>query len=120
MSSFTRAVFEPTGRTLNGRAVFKAVGGFHYDIGFIGSGLQVVIPDGFETDGPSVPFWALPFFPVGSMVRSAAVHDVLRADQRFTSLEADALFLAAMQAERTPRWARELAFFFVRLNRSRT
>ncbi|MDB5420656.1 MAG: hypothetical protein JWR59_603 [Brevundimonas sp.] len=119
MSSFTRAVFEPTGETLNGRAVYRAAEAFDYDIGYLGSGLRVRVEQGFPTDGPSVPFWALPIFPVGAMVRSAAIHDTLRADPRFTTLEADAIFLAAMQAEGTPAWARELAFLFVRLNRSR-
>ena len=119
MSSFTRAVFEPTGRTRNGRAVWRSVGGFSYDIGFLGSGLTVHIPDGFDTDGPSVPFWALPIIKVGCMVKSSAIHDCLRQDARFGIVDADAIFLAAMQSEGVPAVQREVAFLAVRLNRNR-
>lgn len=118
MSSFTRALFEPTGETRGGRAVWRCEG-FRYDIGFLGSGLAVVVEEGFETDGPSVPFWAAPFIPVGAMVKSAAVHDKLRADLRFSQLETDLIFHAAMEAEGTPWLAREVAAIAVRFNHNR-
>lgn len=119
MSSFTRATFEPTGQTRLGRAVYAAAETFWYEIGFLGSGLRVEVAKGDRTDGPSVPFWALPVFPVGRLIKASAVHDKLRADLRFTKLEGDAIFLAAMQAEGAPAWQREVAFLLVRLNRNR-
>ena len=119
MSSFTRAVFEPTGRTRGGRAVWRCAADFTFDLGYLGSGLSVMVPAGFETDGPSVPFWALPLVKVGCMIRAAAVHDQLREDLRFSLIDCDAIFLTAMKAERVPALQRELAFLAVRLNHSR-
>jgi hypothetical protein len=119
VSSFTRALFEPTGRTKSGRAVWRCVGGLTFDVGYLGSGLSVTVPEGFETDGPSVPFWALPFIKVGCMIRAAAVHDRLREDPRFSLIDCDAIFLTAMKAEGVPALQRELAFLAVRFNQSR-
>ena len=119
MSSFTEARFEPTGERRQGRKLYRVVGGFDFDIGYLGSGLRVRVPAGFLTDGPSIPIafrWAL---PTNRMVKASAVHDMLREDRRFSKLEGDAIFLTAMQVEGTPAWLREIAFLAVRLNGSR-
>jgi len=119
MSSFTSARFEPTGKSRNGRAVWRVVDGFRFDIGYLGSGLSVEVPAGFETDLASIPGWAMPFMAPGSMVKSAAVHDRLRADTRFGLIESDAIFLTAMAAEGVTPWRREVAFLAVRSNHNR-
>lgn len=119
MSSFTDALLAPTGQTRNGRAVYRVAQAFRYDIGYLGSGLSVTVPAGFETDGPSVPWWAVKIVDVGAFVRSACVHDRLREDLRFTKLDGDAVFLTAMEAEGVKPWQRELIFLAVRLNGSR-
>jgi hypothetical protein len=131
VSSFTEArwerVYLPDGRpkTRGGRPVFAIRGagrdGFRYEIGFVGSGLSVHVPEGFETDVVSDPTGVLAL--VGAtrrMIKSSAVHDCLREDLRFTKLQSDAVFLMAMETEGTdPLW-REVAFNAVRLNQSRT
>jgi hypothetical protein len=119
MSSFTRAVFEPTGETREGRIVWRAVEAFRFDIGYLGSGLSIEVPAGFETDGPSIPWWLAPIARAGAMVRASAVHDRLREDLRFSKLEGDAIFLTALAAEGVSGLRRELAFMAVRLNGSR-
>lgn len=119
MSSFTDATFAPTGETRAGRIVWRTAQAFRFEIGFLGSGLAVDVPAGFETDGPSIPWWLAPIARPGSMVRSAAVHDRLREDPRFSKLEGDAILLTAMAAEGVRPLLRELAFLAVRLNRSR-
>ena len=119
MSSFTHARFEPTGATRAGRPVWRVVDGFDFAIGFSGSGLVVHVPAGFETDGPSIPWWARRLVDAGAMVRSAALHDRLREDLRFSRLDGDAIFLTALAAEGVSAWQRELAFLAVRLDRSR-
>ncbi len=119
MSGFTRAIFEPTGRTRDGRPVWRAAAAFQFDIGYLGSGLSIEVPAGFQTDGPSIPAFALRVVDAGAMIRSAAVHDRLREDLRFTKLEGDAIFLTAMAAEGVEPWQRELVFAAVRLDRSR-
>lgn len=130
MSSFTEArwerVYLPDGRpkTRGGRAVFAIRGvagdGLRYDIGWVGSGLSVHVPEGFETDVVSDPTGVLAL--VGAtrrMIKASAVHDCLREDLRFTKLQSDAVFLMAMETEGTdPLW-REVAFNAVRLNGSR-
>lgn len=119
MSSFTEAVFEPAGKTYEGRPVWRAAEAFTFEIGFLGSGLKIEVPKGFETDGPSIPWWLARWVNSGSMVRSAAVHDKLREDLRFSKLEGDAIFLTAMAAEGVGKVLRELSFLAVRLNNSR-
>lgn len=130
MSSFTEATFEKVvlangkPKLRNGRQVYAIRGsngnGFYYDIGKLGSGLRVHVPEGFETDGPSAPALILWAMPTKHMVKSAAIHDMLREDLSFTLLECDVIFLAAMEAEKTPVVWRELAFAAVRTNTSRT
>lgn len=130
MSSFTEATFKkvylPDGspKRRGGRQVYAIRGadgqGMRYDIGFLGSGMSVHVPEGFETDGPSAPIWVIPFMPIGRMIKASAVHDMLREDARFTLLETDLVFLAAMETEGTPVVVRWAAFNAVRLNRSRT
>lgn len=51
MSAFTDARLEPTGERVNGRAIFRAVGGLRFYVGHIGSSLYVDVPDGFLTNG---------------------------------------------------------------------
>jgi hypothetical protein len=119
MSSFTKALLEPTGKTYNGRAIYRVAGEFTYDIGFVGSGLQVTVPQGFETDGPSVPSWLLWLIPVGQFVRAAAVHDCLREDLRFGKMDGDGIFLSALAAEGVSGWRRLAIFLGVYFNSSR-
>lgn len=93
--------------------------GMRFYVGYVGSSLWVDVPEGFLTDGPSVPAWMLRFFPVGWLIKASAVHDRLREDLRYAKTDGDAIFLTAMKAERTPVLIREIAFWLVRMNRSR-
>ncbi len=119
MSSFTNAVFEPTGVKRDGRHTFVLAQTFQFDIGYLGSGLTVVVKKGFISDGPSAPKWLLRFIPFETMIKSCAIHDMLREDLRFSKTEGDAIFLTAMCAEGTPAWLREISYLVVRLNGSR-
>lgn len=131
MSSFTRAEFLETEKRRDGRVVYKLInGGFQYDIGYLGSGLSVHVPEGFETDGPSIPGWLLTIcrllekilpslVQIKKMMNSAAVHDKLREDLRFKLLETDMIFHMAMKAEGTPKIQREVSALLVRFNKSR-
>ena len=119
MSSFTEAKFIKLLPKRSGRTLYITEKQFQYDIGYEGSGLCVKVPAGFQTDGPSIPPLLQKLLPLRNMIKSCAVHDMLREDYRFTKLEGDAIFLSAMQAEKTPFILRELAFLLVRLNNSR-
>jgi hypothetical protein len=131
MSSFTQARFEPTGASREGRPVFRVRGrdgdGLHFYIGFKGSGLSVHVPEGFETDGPSIPSTGLagllcriiPQSAIERAMKSAAVHDLLCEDARFDRSAADAEFWAAMSVEGTPSFWRWVFFNAVITNRSK-
>ena len=119
MSSFTRALLEPTGQTREGRAVFCVVAPFTFEVGHLGSGFGITVPAGFESDLASVPAWALRIVDAGALARAAVLHDFLRERLAFTKLEGDAIFLTAMAVDNVKRWQRELAFASVRLNGSR-
>ena len=133
-STFTAANFEPlivfdpaTGigqeKTREGRRLHRVKGaegnGFYFHVGFNGSGLAVHVPEGFVTDGPSIPGWCRWLVPKAAReqaMKSAAVHDRLCEDPQFTRPEADVHFLIAMYAERTPRFWREV--FFAEIGRA--
>ena len=119
MSSFTRALLEPTGETREGRAVFRVAEPFTFEIGRLGSGLAITVPAGFESDLASVPAWALRLIDAGALARAALLHDYLRERLAFSKIEGDAIFLTAMAADDVKPWQRELVFAAVRLNGSR-
>ena len=119
MSSFTRALLEPTGETREGRAVFRVVEPFTFEIGRIGSKLEITVPAGFDTDLASIPALALRVVDAGALARSAVLHDFMRERLEFSKLEGDAIFCAAMAADKVKPWQRELVYLAVRLNRSR-
>lgn len=92
-----------------------------YDVGHEGSGKTIVVPDGFVTDGASIPrflWWLLPAW--GSYSRAAVVHDYLCTVLAGGGVllfcqsraEADRIFLEAMKVcgtSRPVRWAMFLA-----------
>ncbi len=118
MSAFTEATFTALGEARMGRDLYR-VDGLAFDIGRKGSGLTIRVPDGFVTDGPSIPRWMWLVIPTHRMVKSAALHDFMRERLEFTKLTGDAIFLSAMQAEGTPAWLCWCAFLAVSLNFSR-
>ena len=119
MSSFTRALLEPTAATRAGRAVFRVAEPFTFEVGRLGSGFAITVPAGFESDLASVPWWALRLIDVGALARSAVLHDYLRERLAFSKIEGDAIFLTAMAAESVKAWQRELVYAAVRSNTSR-
>ena len=118
MSAFTEATFTPVGQTRAGRALYR-VDGLAFDIGRKGSGITIRVPNGFVTDGPSIPAWAWRLIPTERLVKSAALHDFMRERLGYTKLTGDAIFLSAMEAEGTPAWLRWPAFLAVLANNSR-
>lgn len=116
MSSFTRAIVEPTGRTVHGRVEFRVVETFVYEVGYLGSGWKVIVPEGFTFDGPSVPFYLLPFVPVGQMFRSSAVHDYLITETAFPRELSDLIFKEALAVEGVSYLPRLFAYLAVKWN----
>jgi hypothetical protein len=143
LSSFTAAKFEPVilpngkQKTREGRKVFRVLGadgdGMRFHVGFPGSGISVHVPEGFETDGPSIPTlqseglaaalglitWVVPQSARNRAMKASAVHDLLCEDPRFERAAADGEYWVAMSAEGTPRFWRWVFFRAVTLNKSK-
>lgn len=94
-----------------------------YEVGFKGSGRAICVPQGFPTDGATVPraLWALlPYW--GTYSRAAVVHDYLLIRLRTgdphpeapTRRQADRIFLEAMEVCGTGRIVRTLMYWAVR------
>jgi len=118
VSRFTNATFEATHLYRDGRMLYR-VFGLSFDLGKKGSNLTVTVPDGFVTDGPSVPDWAWPFIPTELMVKSAALHDYMRERLFYSKSLGDAVFYEALKVECKHRWLCRLAYLAVALNKSR-
>ena len=116
---------------LKNKSLWKTIGGFDFYTDSIRSGqrLWASIPDGFVTDGATIPrlFWSwIP--PMGPYGQAAVLHDYLRQTMILkTSLEADAqtislsikdtdrLFLEAMTVLNVPVFKREVMYDAVRV-----
>jgi len=134
MSSYTKARHQKIGGGLY-RIVSDEPSGMWFYFGNPSGNRGIMVPQGFITDGPSIPFWLeIPLRLVGlytwvleCLLKASAVHDRMREDRQFSLLETDCYFLIALACDQKnwkgPQWAcavlRELAFLGVRTNRSR-
>lgn len=134
MSSFSEARHEKLGHGLY-RIVSADGRGMWFYIGDPAKWQGVLVPEGYVTDGPSIPSWLkfllslvfLKDWVIGCLLKASAVHDLMREDRQFALIEADCYFLVAMRTDQKnwsgPRWAqdllREMSFIAVRFNRSR-
>jgi hypothetical protein len=113
MSSFTKAlVVSPLENGRNWRLVEP----FVYEIGSLGSGDEISVPAGFETDFTSVPrplWWLIP--PWGRYGKAAILHDWLYVSKPCDREKADRVFLEAMTVLAVPRWKRTAMYWAVRL-----
>ena len=107
MSSFTEPLLlEAMPEERCGAGLFKVYKSFAYDIGYEGSGITVVVPEGFVTDLCSVPSWARSFIPMsGKVAKPALLHDwllTLGDDDRAHKVFDEALGVAGVKP--TTRW----------------
>lgn len=95
-----------------------------YEIGRKGSGKHIHIPEGFISDGPTIPRFLWAIFPVwGQWGRAGVLHDYACAriaigkplPQVTTRRAADGLFFEAMKALNVGRFARTMLYIGVRL-----
>lgn len=113
-------------KKVDGRRLYRIEGrsgcGMEFRLGGPRSDVVIRIPEGFVTDGPSIPSavrWLVPRRAQEQAMKSAAVHDYLCERPDFSRPEADAQFLVAMYAEGTPAIWREIFFRAVRTNNSK-
>lgn len=81
-----------TNKTSFGRLIFILDHSFKYKSP--DGEIDIVIPEGEETDGASVPFlfWML-FPPIGPWLKTAVVHDYLYRQGKYSRRMADKVFL---------------------------
>lgn len=135
MSSYTRARHQKIDGGLY-RVISKSPDGMWFYVGGTNSPIGVMVPNGFITDGPSMPDWVkrvlvwlgMLEWVTESLLKASAVHDRMREDTQFSILEADCYFLIAMKADQK-NWdgdpifkfiLREGAFLAVRTNKARS
>jgi len=100
------------------RRVWRTTRPISYSVGQLGSGWTITVPEGFETDGASIPrlLWILwpPFG--GDYDQAAVLHDYLyrTAFKCMERVVADAIFIEAMQVCGTGPWTRWPIFLGVR------
>ena len=76
---------------------------------------KIIVPRGFVTDLASIPPFFRGLFNVNGLLRAPAVlHDWLYCSQRYSRDEADAIFLAAMEARGLTRSERRIVYATVR------
>lgn len=117
MSSFTDPLLvEVEQGERAGRGLARLIKPFTYEVGFLGSGVLIVVPAGFETDFASVPRWAMPFIPImGKAAKAAVVHDFLCENRgSLAKARIDAIFLEAMEVLGVSWLRRTLMFLAVR------
>jgi hypothetical protein len=117
MSSFTTPlIIRVEQRERSGRGVFTVQLPFIYEIGCEGSGKEIIVPKGFETDFASIPRIARLFIsPVGLHAKAALVHDLLYSNRNhtMTRLQADNVFLEAMGVLKVPLFRRTAIYLAV-------
>lgn len=113
MSRFTTPLrLEYTGVVLHGRAIFRLLESFDYELGAKGSGLWLRVPKDFETDFASVPrfFWRImpPWGPYGY---AFVLHDWLyRKSSGFSKGVGDAIMYEALESLGAKWWERQAAY----------
>ena len=101
----------------NGRAVYRLLEPFSYEIGQEGSKLVIEVPEGFITDFASVPrfLWSI-VPPNGRHGKAAVVHDYLyRKESGFSKWLAESIFYDAMEVLNVTWWKRKVMYWSVRI-----
>lgn len=110
---------------LLGQEYWRVIKGFRYYIGSKDSNRWVEVPEGYLTDGASVPraFWGI-IPPWGSYGQAAVVHDILceyltivedGMPKRITRKEADEILLEAMHVLQVPELTAHTIYNAVKL-----
>ena len=89
---------------------------FGYEAGSVGSGEDIDVPIGFQTDFASVPrpfWWLLPRW--GRYGNAAVIHDYCYWEQRYSRKHADDIFREAMRVLQVPGWKVFLMYWAVRV-----
>jgi len=89
---------------------------FIYEIGFLGSGDKIIVPDGFITDFASVPriFWSI-LPSIGKYSSASILHDYLYFSKIKSRKESDKIFYEAMLVSGVKKWKAKIIHKIVRI-----
>lgn len=122
MSSFTEEFeYEDTGRTRNGRRIYRLTKSFTYYVGSLSQPLAAIeVPLGFETDFASIPAWLHWVIPAdGLWAKASAMHDFLYdRHAEVSKIIADSIFLEAMLVAKVNPFIAHSFFIIVRIVQS--
>jgi len=95
---------------------YKTLAEFSYHVGTEDSKEIITVPEGFITDGASIPkfAWSLIGGPLGRYAPAAVVHDFLYFKFYYRRRIADEIFYEAMGVLGVPLWKRQTMFWAVR------
>ena len=107
-----------------GKDYWRVLDAFKYYVGNKAQNIWVYVPEGYLTDGATVPrpFWSI-IPPWGNYGQAAVVHDILCETQQLyfdgklipiTRKRADQIFLNAMEVAGVSKWKRYLMYTCVR------
>lgn len=101
---------------VNDGAIWRTLEKMDYDIGEIGSGIKICVPQGTLTDFGSVPqiLWSL-ISPIGPATRAYVLHDFLYHKQALSRGMSDYILLEALEVLGLPLWHRRAVYTGVRL-----
>lgn len=76
---------------------------------------NTIIPEGFISDGASVPrvFWSV-FSPAGKLFEASLLHDYMYKEKIASKEEADVLFYSNIIAYGTNKFLAKIAYLFVK------
>jgi len=108
-------IIQDTGKIVKGRPVYILLRPLKFTYQINGGGLEIEIPQGFETDFASIPriFWPI-LPPTGRYSKAAVLHDYLYGLPNCSRFLADAMLREAMYQLDVPLWKRIVVFYFVR------
>lgn len=115
MSSFTKDLIVRIEQgEWHGRGTFTVMEEFRYDVGYLGSGNTIVIPEGFVSDGLSIPWFGRAFFPIlGKGAKAGVLHDYLLW-QGMEKIKAAAIFREALGVLGVSKFRRSLMYWSVK------
>ena len=114
MSSFTKNL---SITQMEDKQIWRVNKAFKYHIGSEDSEETINIPEGFMTDGASIPkaFWSIIGHPFAKYAQAAVIHDYMYNQKLFWRKKCDKIFLEAMGVLKVPWWKRQAMYRAVRM-----
>ena len=114
MSSFTKDL---SITQLKDKQLWRVDKAFEYHVGKEDSHEIVYVPEGYVSDGASIPrwLWTVVGHPFGEYAQAAVLHDMLCEDEIYARKKCDRVFLESLKVLKVNIIKRRLMYWGVRL-----